>query len=129
MTDDYSELTKQFEAHDVDASAFGHREHVLVGYEMLHRYNFLDASAKYSTAINTIATNAGAPEKFHVTITLAFLGLIAERAHTTEHSNFEEFLAKNEDLMSKRMLAKWYSDSQLNSDFARTHFLLPNLAA
>jgi hypothetical protein len=129
MKPQYSELTMQFEAHEVDASTFGHKEHVLVAYEMLHKYSFLDASTRYAKAINTIATKAGAPEKFNMTITLAFLSLIAERVHTTTHSSFEGFLQENNDLLSKNVLRKWYSDAQLHSDFARTHFLLPTKAA
>jgi hypothetical protein len=129
MTIEYSELLTQFEALELNPAEFDHQQHVQVAYEMLHKYSFLDASAKYAKAINTIATNAGAPEKFHLTITLAFLSLIAERIHTTKQSNFEEFLAENEDLLSKGVLSKWYSDEQLNSELARTHFLLPNMAA
>ena len=129
MNSNCSDLTRQFESHEIDASVFGHREHLLVAYEILQRYSFVDASARYLNAINTIATNAGAPEKFHVTITMAFLSIIAARLHSTEHSNFEEFIANNEDLMSKAVLRNWYSESQLNSDFARTHFLLPDRAA
>lgn len=128
MTIEYSELLAEFEALAVNPAEFGHLQHIQVAYEMLHKYSFLDASAKYASSINTIATNAGAPEKFHMTITLAFLSLIAERIHTTKQSNFAEFLEKNEDLLSKEVLSKWYSDEQLNSDLARTHFLLPNLA-
>lgn len=126
---EYSELLARFEACEVGPGELGHRQHVQVAYEMLHKYSFLDACARYAKAINTIATNAGVPEKFNTTITLAFLSLIAERIHTTEKSGFEEFLAKNQDLMSKGVLGKWYSPEQLNSEFARTHFLLPSRAA
>jgi len=129
MSMEYSELLSQFEAFEVDPAEFGHRQHVQVAYEILHKYNFLEASTKYSFAINRIATKAGAPEKFHVTITFAFLSLIAERIHETEQTNFEEFLAQNQDLLFRNILDKWYSNEQLKSEFARTHFLLPDRAA
>jgi hypothetical protein len=130
MKIEYSELLKQFEAFEINPAEFGHREHVQVAYEMLHKYGYLEACAKYANAINTIATNAGAPEKFNVTITFAFLSLIAERIHgPTKWSSFEEFLARNGDLLSKNALSRWYSNEQLQSDFARTHFLLPRKAA
>ena len=129
MTPQNSELLAQFEACDVDPAQFGHRQHIQAAYEMLHRYSFLDASAKYAQAINTIATRAGAPEKFNVTITFAFLSLIAERIYVTGQSSFEQFLAENEDLLSRGALDKWYSSEQLQSEFARTHFLLPGRAA
>jgi hypothetical protein len=120
-----SDLLAQFEAFEVDPAEFGHQQHVQVAYEMLNRYSFLDACAKYANAINTIATNAGASDKFNVTITLVFLSLIAERVSASKESSFEAFLAQNDDLLSKDALSKWYSPEQLNSDFARRHFLLP----
>jgi len=127
MHNQSSELLEQFESLEINPAAFGHKEHVVVAYEMLHKYSFLDASTRYASAINTIATRAGAPEKLHMTITLAFLSLIAERVHTTRQSNIDEFLEQNQDLLSKSVLSKWYSDDQLKSELARTHFLLPNV--
>ena len=129
MTIEYSALLKQFEELAVDPAEFGHRQHLQVAFEMLHKYAYVDACAKYANTINTLATNAGAPEKFNVTITFAFLSLIAERIYSDNASSFKEFLAKNEDLLSKGVLNQWYSSQQLESDFARTHFLLPGKAA
>ena len=130
MSIQYSALFAQFEALDIDAAEFGHREHVQVAFEALHKYSFIEACAKYSNTINTIATNAGAADKFNVTITFAFLSLIAERIHgTTGWTDFESFLEVNPDLLSSRALEKWYSQEELQSEFARTHFLLPNKAA
>jgi len=130
VTRECSELLSQFEALEVNAEEFGHRQHVQVAYEMLQKYSYLKACTRYANVINTIATKAGAPEKFNVTITLAFLSLIAQRMHETgERSSFEEFLKKNEDLLSAKVLDRWYSSEQLQSEFARTHFLLPGEAA
>ena len=125
----YSKLTRQFERHELDPESFGHIEHVRVAYEMLLRYGFIDALGRYASAIDSIATRAGAPDKFNVTITLAFLSLIAERIYKTDPSDFDQFLALNADLGSSRVLGKWYSRADLLSDFARTHFMLPNQAA
>ena len=120
-----SELLKRFETFEVEAADFSHRDHVQVAFEMLKKYSFLEASAKYSNGINIIATNAGVPERFHVTITLAFLSLIAQRVDGSEQDEFEAFLSQNEDLLNKDVLSQWYSKEDLSSDFARTHFLLP----
>jgi len=129
MTHRDSELLRKFEAYEVDAAAFGHRQHVQVAFEMLHKYSYLDACAKYANAINTIATRAGATDKFNVTITFAFLSLIAERVHSNPGLDFEAFLAENADLMAKNALDRWYSSEDLRSDFARRHFLLPRQSA
>ena len=125
MNTDWSKLTQQFEAHDIDPSAFRHIDHVGVAYEMFHKYGFLATLTKFSEAIESIATKAGAPEKYNVTITLAFLSLIAERIHKTEHANFDEFIGGNEDLLSKGVLGKLYPAERLDSDLARKVFLLP----
>ena len=125
MTIKYSRLLADFEAHDVNAAEFGHHEHLQVAFEMLHKYGFLKASFKYASAINTIATNAGAPEKFNMTITLAYLSLIAERVNKTNETNFDVFLANNQDLLSKQILDTWYSPERLQSQLARKQFLLP----
>lgn len=129
MAIQYSALLTQFEALKVNAAEFGHRQHVQVAFEMLHKYSYIEACTKYSNAISTIATNAGASDKFNVTITFAFLSLIAERIHGTSWASFEDFLSRNEDLLSRDALGKWYSNEELQSDFARTHFLLPSTAA
>lgn len=130
MAEEYPELLTQFEAFEVDSAKFGHRQHIQVAYEMLHKYGYLEACTQYANIINTMATNAGAPEKFNVTITFAFLSLIAERIHGAKSwSNFDDFLTKNNDLLLKNALSKWYSSEQLQSDFARTHFLLPSQVA
>ena len=125
MKRDWSTFTQQFEAHDIDPSAFRHIDHIGVAYEMFHTYGFLTTVTKFSEAIESIATKAGAPEKFHVTKTFAFLSLIAERIHETDHANFDEFIGRNEDLLSSRVLENMYPTERLNTDLARTVFLLP----
>lgn len=125
MKTDYFEMTQEFEVHGIDPSAFRHIDHIGVAYEMFHKYDFLTTSTKYSEVIKSMATKAGVPEKFNLTITLAFLSLIAERIQRTEHSNFDEFIARNEDIIAKGVLANLYSAERLQSDLARKMFLLP----
>ena len=108
---------------------FSHADHVGVAYEMLRNHDFLNASVKYAECISTIATKAGAARKFNTTITLAFLSLIAERMQTTPHDGFDEFISNNQDLVTGNPLDAWYSPERLQSDLARTVFLLPDAAA
>jgi hypothetical protein len=128
MTTYCTDLLTQFENLEIDPGKFGHREHVQVAFEMLHKYSYIEACARYANAINTMAANAGAPDKFNVTITFAFLSLIAERIHGSYWSSFNEYLSQNEDLLARDALGKWYSRDELQSEYARTHFLLPNMA-
>ena len=126
MTSDYADLTRSFEAQDLDASRFRHTDHIGVAYEMLRQHDFIEATARYAENIRSIAEKAGAHDKFNATITFAFMSLIAERMETTEHRDYDDFIARNADLKSKDILQKWYSPERLHSASARRVFLLPD---
>lgn len=121
-------VTIAFEAHEIDNSKFHHADHVRVAFDLLLKYDFIDASAIYAKGIRTLAANAGAPKKFNLTITYAFMSLIAERLAKSPGVSFDIFVSNNPDLMSKELLMGWYELERLNSDTARSIFLLPNVA-
>lgn len=118
-------LTDQFERQQIDVSAFRHREHLETAYGLLRKYPFVEALSKYAETIRALATTAGAPEKFNLTITLGFLSLVAERIDTSETADFDAFLAENDDL-GKDVLSRWYSSERLRSHQSRRIFLLPD---
>ncbi len=121
----YADVTIAFEAHAIDNATFGHAEHVQVAYDLLRKYDFIDAAAIYAKGIRTLAANAGAPDKFNLTITYAFMSLIAERLANTQATDFKSFAQENPDLMAKSVLNQWYSAERLNMQLARDIFLLP----
>ena len=47
----------------------------------------------------------------------------------TRHDTFDAFMEQNQDLLSRNVLAKWYSSERLQSDLARSVFLMPDAAA
>lgn len=118
-----------FPTEAVDARQFGHRDHVRLAYRLLSQNDFIDAAAAYARGIQELATEAGAPEKFNLTITYAFMSVIAERMARKESTDFDEFLSANPDLLNKNFLIQLYPDDRLQSDLARQSFLLPSLAA
>ncbi len=126
MSSQYAALTRSFEERDIDARAFRHGDHVGVAYEMLRNYDFVEATARYAANIKSIAAKAGVPDKFNATITIAFLSLIAERMGSAEHADYDDFISRNPDLLSKDVLEKWYSPERLGSDLARAVFLMPD---
>ncbi len=126
MTRNYEALTDSFERCDLDAGAFTHADHVGVAYEMLTRYDFLEAASRYARCINTLASAAGAADKFNITVTLAFLSLIAERMHTGGHVDYDEFLAKNPDVLNSPVLRQWYASERLSSELANESAILWN---
>ena len=124
-----SELLEAFEANTLDPAGFKHRDHVAAAFEMLRRYDFLEASARYASGLRAITEKAGVPEKFNATITLAFMSLIAERMDAAGYDDFNAFEAANADLASMSVLEQWYSKDRMTSDAARKMFLLPDKAA
>ncbi len=120
-----SPLTQKFLDHSVDPESFGHEQHVHVAYDLLRGHDFLEAVVRYVGGIRAIANNAGVPGKFHMTVTLAYLSLIAERMASSEHSSFERFFKDNADLLSKDALSPWYAPDRLNTALARKQFVLP----
>jgi hypothetical protein len=109
----------------LDPAMLPHSEHVRLGYEMLGRYPFGEAAARFSRGLRLIAAKAGRPEVYHETITVAFLAVIGERRLRGEHDSWGDFKDKNGDLLDKRCLEKWYGADCLRSELARKTFCLP----
>jgi hypothetical protein len=109
----------------LDPKQFPHREHVRLGFEMLSRYAFPEALARFSKGLRQLAVKGGRPEAYHETITAAFLALIGERRLDNECENWERFAERNADLFDKDLLREWYEPEVLNSVVARRTFVLP----
>ena len=113
---------------EVNPTAFPHREHVRMAFELLRQHEFAETAYRYSTALRVMAARAGAPEAFHQTTTIAFLSLIAERMQQIQAVDFTAFEHANPDLLQKSVLRRWYRPERLASAAARLTFLLPDRA-
>ena len=85
----------ELETGALDPAMFSHPEHVWLGYEMLGRYPFGEAVARFSRGIRLLAAKGGRPEVYHETITVAFLALIGERRARAKHADWREFQRHN----------------------------------
>jgi hypothetical protein len=113
------------ESGTLDPAMFPHPEHVRLGFEMLGRYPFSEAVARFSRGLKLLAAKGGRPEVYHETITVAFLALTGERRARAGGADWCEFKANNSDLLDKRCLERWYDADCLRSDLARKTFCLP----
>lgn len=120
----YEEYTDAFLNQEIDADDFSHFDHVCVAHEVLLRFDFLMAVQIYSESLYAIATNAGARDKFNLTMTLACMSVISERMQPGE--DLEGFVASNQDLLERNFLEDYYSDERLNSLKAKGMFLMPD---
>ncbi len=96
-----------------------------MAFEMLLRHDFVDTALRYSNALRTLTARAGKPGKFHQTVTIAFLSLVAERMQGEGRCDFDAFARANPDLLDRAVLSRVYRPERLASEAARTSFLLP----
>ena len=92
---------------------------------MLERHSFGETLDRFSRGLKLLAANAGRPDLYHETRTVAFLALIAERRAGAVGIGWEQFIAVNPDLGDKRCLKRWYDTSQIETELARRVFVLP----
>jgi hypothetical protein len=129
------ELIDRFERGLTAAEAFHHADHVRLGFEYLKRYPALEALRKFSDALLRFATALGKAERYHETITWAYLFLIRQRMASLQAAQtWEEFAAENADLLtwpkgSFGILERYYYADTLASTAARITYQLPDKLA
>jgi hypothetical protein len=127
MTDE--ELMRQFEDASLPPDTFHHLEHVRAAFLYLRNYPVLEAIARFSAALKRFAAAQGKAERYHETITWAYLLMVRERmARSGGSQSWVEFAAANADLLRYQdgVLKKYYRDETLASEVARGVFVFPD---
>ena len=123
MTD--GEFLSALEACTLPASAFHHADHVRAAYLYLTRAGFVGGMARMTAALRRYTAAQGAAERYHETITVAFLALVNQRLHERgDGGGWEGFRLGNPDLLDKNFLLRYYPPATLNSPSARQVFVL-----
>lgn len=111
----------------IEPAAFGHAARVQMAYAMSAHYSFDEALVRYARGLRALARRAGQPGKFHMTITVALLSLIAGRRITAKAADWSAFIAANPDLLDRQGLDSWYDHGELAAALARETFVLPRV--
>ena len=126
MTD--HELLRRFEA--VDLPEFRHVDHVRVAWAALERDGEAGALVTMIDALTRFAAAKGAPDKFHYTLTRAWLALIADaRARLPRPRTPPRSWKRIPLLGDARTIDRHYSSDRLASEAARAGWVEPNRAA
>jgi hypothetical protein len=128
MTANVADLMAAFEAGTLDPAAFRHADHVQLAWAHLRHDAPPRALDRFCAGLRRLAAAAGKPERYHETITWAFLLLINERMERTGRElDWDEFARRNPDLLRWRpsILEDYYPPDVLASDLARRVFVLP----
>ena len=123
MTDE--EFLAALEACTLPQDAFRHADHVRAAYLCLRAGSFAEATVRMTAALRRYATAQGKPERYHETITVAYLALINQHLHEQgDGGGWEGFRRDNPSLLDPRLLLHYYRPETLGSPRARQIFLL-----
>ena len=108
---------------------FGHREHLELAWRYLDALPVAEAQQAMSQAIRHLAAAHGAPDRYHATLTEAWVRLVAVHRAWTQAGSFSEFIADNDRLLDRHLLDHHYSPALMRSEGARRGFVAPDLRA
>ena len=88
-----------------DRGGFGHQEHLELAWRYLAIYGMQAAQEAMRSAIRHVAGLHGAPDRYHETITMSWLALVAIHRAASDARVFDEFIAGNPGLLDRQLLA------------------------
>jgi hypothetical protein len=124
------EIIQQFET-DTLAGEFHHGDHVRLAFAYLTEFPPAEALDRFTNALKRYAAARGKAQLYHETITHAYFFLIRERMARSGTAQWDDFARQNSDLLQWKpgILDRYYRDSTLHSDLARSVFLFPDKLA
>ena len=119
------EFRERYEAHAL--ARFSHEDHLRMAFAYARR-DGVACAVRGARRIQELADAAGAPGKYHDTITVAWARIVAHHALESDAASFEEFLETHPQLRRRDLLSAHYSPELLFSPAARATFIESNLA-
>jgi hypothetical protein len=108
--------------------AFRHREHIHLAYIAVQRYGPDRAAGAVAGWIRHLAAYQRAPQKFHATVTRAWVEIVAHHmAAAPAGQDFAALADRYPPLFDKRLLTRHYTSRALASPAAKTGWVEPDL--
>lgn len=107
-------------------SSFSHRDHIRLAF-ICARRGGVEAAVEGARRIRGFAADAGAPRKYHETLTVAWARIIAHLVAVSPGVPFPTFVEAHPELQDRGLLLRHYSEPRLWSEEARSTFLEPDL--
>jgi len=124
MTDE--EFVARFERGEIES--FRHADHVRLACAYLDACGRAEALPRLEAGLLAFATRKGVPEKFHRTLTRAWLELVADaRARHAGAIGGDALLAACPPLAEPQFIRRFYSEAVLASAAARRDWIGPDL--
>ena len=126
MTDEA--FARAFEEGAITPAQFDHVAHVRVAWVYLQESRSVDeALSRMRGAIRRFAAAAGVPGKYHETITVLWMRLLAEVRDAGASGELSVVLRAHPALADKNLPLQYYSRERLFSDEARTAWVEPDI--
>ncbi len=107
---------------------FRHRQHINLAFLAVRRYGMPEATARICGWIRHIAAYQRAPQKYHHTVSRAWVEIVAHHvAADPDCADFETFAGRHLALLDKRLLSRHYRSSTLAAAPARQGWVEPDL--
>lgn len=122
------ELTRALERGQIPDTGLHHHSHLLVAWVYLHESTSVpEAAAKMSKTLRMIGAAGGRPEKYHETITLFWIYVLAQARVEANGVRLEEIVHRQPRLLEKDFPLVYYSRELLFSERARKFWIEPDL--
>jgi hypothetical protein len=110
------------------AGQFRHRQHINLAYYAVRRYGMPDAIGTICSWIRQIAAYERAPQKYHHTVSRAWVEIVAYHVDADpDCADFDTFATRNPALLDKRLLNSHYRSATLAASPARRGWVEPDL--
>jgi hypothetical protein len=109
------------------ASRFGHRQHIHLTWLAIRKYGVRPAIVLVSEGIKRTARYEGAPQKYHATVSRAWVEIVGHHMAISNEDDFDTFVERCPRLLDKRLLTHHYQSSTLAAAEARSGWVEPDL--
>jgi hypothetical protein len=106
---------------------FGHRGHLTLAWTYLEDHTVDVSQGLMASAVHHVSELHGAPERYHETLTRAWVVVGASHHRADAGSTFDDVVARHPALLDPHLLHRHYSPALLGRHEARNHWVLPDL--
>ncbi len=126
-----SESDQQFitalEAAQIPISGFKHRDHLRAAWCYVTRDGLAGAIRSMERTVRRLSAHHGHEDKYHVTLTIAWLKLVAYHIECHRLPSFDRFIAINGELIETDLPLRFYSRERIFSELAKSTWIEPDL--
>lgn len=123
-------FVRAFEAGDIAPAEFNHLAHLRLAYVYLCEGGLAHAERRMRETLLAFLAAKGIPsEKFHETLTRAWVMAVAHFMNRKPSDSFPVFVEHSQPLLDSKVMLTHYSAATLFSERARAAFVEPDLEA